>query len=90
MNSKAFWKTLMISVLGTWVLTLVAGYYLFPENHLSAWRFFIALLVIHASELVISFKIGKEKGLSTQTIVIKTLIYGFTWWVPVKKGIIEE
>ncbi|MBU3918071.1 hypothetical protein KKA14_21285 [bacterium] len=90
MNAKAFWKISMISVIGLWILTLVAGYYLYPGSHLDAWRFFIALLIVHASELFISYKIGKGKNLSTQTIVIKTLIFGFTWWVPVKKGIIEE
>ncbi len=90
MNSKLFWRMLEIGALGLWGLTIVAGYYLFPESHLSAWGIFIGLLIVHASELSISLKIGKEKGISIQTTIIKTLILGFTWWVPVKKGIIEK
>ncbi len=79
----------MMGALGLWLISLVAGYYFFPGNHLNAWMFFIILLALHASELFVSFKVGKEKNLNSQTIIIKTLIFGFTWWVPVKKGIIE-
>jgi len=43
------------------------------------WRLFMGLVIVHSAELFISLKIGKEKGLSVQTTVTKTLLYGFTW-----------
>jgi len=80
----------MFGALGLWIISVVAGYLLFPENHLKAWGFFVALIIIHSSELMTSLKVGNEKGLSTSTTVIKTLLYGFTWWVPVRKGILQQ
>jgi hypothetical protein len=47
-------------------------------------------VVIHAAELPISLKIGKQAGFSNKTVVLNTLLFGFTWWLPVKKGIIVK
>ncbi len=90
MNSKIFWQLLMTGAIGLWIISLVAGYLLFPENHLKAWGFFIGLVILHSAELLTSLKIGKEKGLSVRTVITKTLLYGFTWWVPIKKGIMDK
>ncbi len=81
---------LMTGAIGLWVVSVVGGQFLFPENSLKAWSPFLALVVIHASELPITFKLGKEFGLSSQNVLIKTMLYGFTWWVPLKKGIIDK
>jgi hypothetical protein len=89
MNSKRFWQINMAGSIGLWILSVVVGFTLFPENHLAAWGLFIGLVIIHTAELPISLKIGKESGFSSQTVVIKTLLFGFTWWLPVKKGIIR-
>ncbi len=67
----------MVGAIGLWIISVVAGYLLFPENHLKAWAFFIGLVILHSAELFTSLKIGKKKGLHTQTIVTKTLLYGF-------------
>jgi hypothetical protein len=90
MNSKIFWQLLKIGAIGLWIISVISGYLLFPESHLKAWSFFIGLVILHALELLTTLKIGREKGLSTQTTVTKTLLYGFTWWVPVKKGIFDK
>ncbi len=81
---------LMFGAIGLWAIAAAVGYLLIQESLLKAWGFFIVLVFLHAAELPISLKIGRENGLSAQTVVIKTMLYGFTWWVPVKKGIIER
>ncbi|MFH2129196.1 MAG: hypothetical protein ABIK68_02380 [bacterium] len=89
MNSKITWRLLMAGALGLWVISLVAGYLLFPESHLKAWGFFFCLLVIHTAELPVSLRIRNKNNPSIQIVIMKTLLYGFTWWVPVKRGIID-
>ena len=90
MNSKIFWQLLKNGAIGLWILSVVMGYLLFPESHLKAWSLFIGLVILHAAELFTALKIGREKGLTTRTTVTKTLLYGFTWWVPLKKGIFDQ
>ncbi len=90
MNSKKFWQLNMAGSIGLFILTVVVGYILFPESHLKAWGLFIGLAIIHAAELPISLKIGKESGFSNKTVVLNTLLFGFTWWLPVKRGIIVK
>ncbi len=90
MNSKKFWQLNMAGSIGLFILTLVVGYVLFPENHFKAMGLFFGLLVIHAAELPISLKIGKLSGFSHKTVVLNTLLFGFTWWLPVKRGIIVK
>ena len=90
MQSKGFWYLLMMGSIGLWVLTIVLGYRLFPDNTLLAWSFFMIMAVVHALELVTSSKLGKEKDLSTGVVVAKTMLYGFTWWLPLKRGIVDK
>jgi hypothetical protein len=90
MNTKFFWQLLMLGAIGLWILSLLAGYLLFPESHLKAWGLFIGLIIIHASELLIALKIGKTSEISPQAVVLKTMLFGFTWWVPFKKGILDK
>jgi hypothetical protein len=47
-------------------------------------------MIVHPLELLISYKLGKEKGIATPMIVIKTILFGFTWWFPLKQGILES
>ncbi|MBU2515425.1 hypothetical protein KJ966_29260 [bacterium] len=90
MNSKTFWQLLMIGAIGLWIISVVAGYLLFPENHLQAWSFFLGLVILHSAELFTAIPIGRKNGFSVRVSVVKTLLFGFTWWLPVKKGIIEK
>lgn len=90
MKKKNVWLLLMVVTLGFWIMVIAGGQLLFPENQLKAWAGVLVLFFIHASEIFVSFKIGKAAGLSSQRIVIKTLLFGFTWWVPLQKGILTR
>ena len=89
-SNKTFWMMLMTGSIGLWALSVVGGQLLFPENPLKAWGLFLILIVIHVSELPATFKLGRERGLSPHSVLIKTMLYGFTWWVPLKKGIFDR
>jgi hypothetical protein len=40
-------------------------------------------------KLISSISIGKKAGISTDKAVLKTLLFGFTWWLPMKMGVLE-
>ena len=46
--------------------------------------------ILHPLELAISLPIGKDKGVSLEKTIIKTLVFGFTWWLPLKMGAIDQ
>jgi len=90
MNSKGFWYFLMAGAVGLWVVVLLAAI-LVPSISMIAWIVFIALAALHVLEFpLVSKKIADGKGISGSTAFIKTILFGFTWWLALKKGIIEK
>jgi hypothetical protein len=90
MQAKFFWYFLMTGAIVLWVASIIAGHLLFPDNELLAWSLFAALVAIHASEIKKCLALCGPYGLSKRFVVVKTLLFGFTWWVPLKRGIIER
>ena len=47
----------------------------------------LILFAMHLTEyLIIGRKVAAEKGLSVPTGLAQCLSFGFTWWLPLKKG----
>ena len=48
---------------------------------------FAALLAVHCSEyFIIGGKIGKQAGISRGKAFLLCALFGFTWWLPLKKA----
>ena len=91
MNSKGFWYLMMIGSIVLYGLSIALGRYLFPDSPFLSRIFFIGLLIVHILEIpVLSLKIGRSKQVPYSMIILKTILYGFTWWLPLKKGIIDR
>ena len=90
MRSKGFWYFLMFGSVGLFGISYAVGYIMFPGNPFLSWIFFIGLLITHVAELPLAMKIGREKNLPAATVAVKTLLFGFTWWLPLKKGILSS
>ncbi len=43
-----------------------------------------------AFQLALALGIGKAQGLSRTRTILKTLAFGFTWWLPLKLGVIKK
>jgi hypothetical protein len=84
-QKPAFWTLMQISTLVLCAL-LIGGGYLLKKPALG-WGLYGALFVLHLFELKTALRVGREKGLSTLRTVVKNLVFGFTWWVPLKNGI---
>ena len=90
MSSKGFWYLLMAGAISLWVVALLAAI-LVPAISMVAWIVFIALAALHVLEFpLVSKKIADGKCISGRTAFIKTILFGFTWWLALKKGIIEK
>jgi hypothetical protein len=87
--SKGFWYFLMAGAIALWIGVICLGFVLFPNNTGAALAVPGLLFLAHCAEIPASSKIGRDKGLSLVRVVVKTLIFGFTWWVPVKKGVFD-
>jgi hypothetical protein len=85
---KVTWTLLEISAI---LLAIVfVGYgYIFNAAWLG-WTLFAALIILHLFELRTAFKIGRSKDLTDRRIIIKNMLFGFTWWVPLRRGIFNR
>ncbi len=90
LNSKLFWFLFRNSVLLVWIVLFLFAFGLSTPISPLFRTALVILLLIHAAEIPISLGIGKEKQLSTGIIIFKTLLYGFTWWIPLRKNLIEK
>ena len=92
-NNKLFWYLFLMpgAILG-WLLVILG--FVFPINDGTVrvlWIVMVCLWVIgHPLELITSIPIGKKAGISTGSTVLKTLLFGFTWWLPVKMGVLKK
>ncbi len=90
MNKKSLWYFLQFGAIVLYAASIPFGYWLFPDKNLFAWSIFAGLVILHASEVTIARKIGSEKNISLLRVAVKTILFGFTWWLPLKKGIITS
>ncbi len=87
-DSKAFWYFLMAGAIGLYLIVL-AGFYFITNTALMA-AVLAGILLLHASEIPHARRIARPKGVSTRTTAAKTMLFGFTWWLPLKKGILNR
>lgn len=92
-NNKLFWTLFMMpgAILG-WIFTIF-GFVCPIENEIVRILWIVVACIFcigHPVELMTSIPIGKKAEISTGTTVLKTLIFGFTWWLPVKMGVLDK
>lgn len=87
-KKPAFWLLLQASTILLYILLIWGGYLL--KLPALGWGLYAALFVLHLFELKTALQVGRDKGLSTLRIVVMNLLFGFTWWVPLKQGIIKK
>lgn len=88
LDKKGFWYFLMFGAIVLWVAVIWLGYYLFPQSALGKAVPFLLTLALHLSEIPISLKIGRSKGIPRGRVITLTAIFGFTWWLPLKRGVL--
>jgi len=92
MNMQKFWKIMMAGSVAGWLFIFYGIFFPFESGTLTIlwWCVMLGWGILHPLELAMSLPIGKEKGLTPEKIFVKTMVFGFTWWLPVKLGVFEE
>lgn len=92
LKSKSFWYLLMAGALGGWAISIAGLLKPIEDEKLKkAWQgIFCTWVFGHPLELGLALGIGRSRGLSTLRTVVKTLLFGFTWWLPLKLGVIKK
>lgn len=88
MNSKIFWYTLMAGTILLYAISLFIGRLLFPDNCALSLLIFAGILILHIFEIPHARAISRARGLSLSATILMTILFGFTWWLPLKKGIL--
>ena len=90
MYKRVFWESLMFGALVLWFLAIIIGFYLFSDNILLEWTPFIFLVLLHGTEVPIVLKKLNGSKKKPAVIAVKTFLFGFTWWLPFKNGIVKN
>lgn len=87
MSGERIWYALQLGLVAFWLLVPLLGLigYSVPLFNL------LALIIFFAHVLEIPLAINKLRALdlSKGKISLNTLVFGFTWWLPVSKGLIK-
>lgn len=86
-RSVWFWRVLMAGALG--LLLLGVGLWLFSPWKEAGAALTGMILGLHVAELPLALQVGKASGVGLARTVVMDLLFGFTWWLPVKRGIIK-
>ncbi|HSN94786.1 MAG TPA: hypothetical protein VLR89_06965 [Anaerolineaceae bacterium] len=87
-KSKVFWFILMVSAVVLYLFGL--GLCFFSSTPLIGVGLFFGILFLHLAELKTALQIGRIKQLSDSHIWLMDLVFGFTWWLPLKMGIFKS
>lgn len=86
MHNKALWKAMNMSLL---LLYAVAAYMLSVGMalHHPFILFTGVILVAHVLEIPVAFVVLSEQKPHPIKVIVGTILFGFTWWLPVKRGV---
>jgi hypothetical protein len=84
-NNKLFWRAQHLFLLVFWAFAIA----LVITGHLNHWLVMLAavILLAHVAEIPLALRMLKDKHPKTGRLAINTLLYGYTWWVPARRGV---
>jgi len=80
-----FWTLCRILTLLLFAGVVITGYAL--RRPAAGWCALALLLALHAAELRVSLHLQATARIPRARVVVMTLLFGFTWWVPVTRGL---
>ncbi|MFO8049235.1 MAG: hypothetical protein R6U29_09405 [Desulfosudaceae bacterium] len=91
-KSKLFWQGNMVGAMAGWIFILYGLLAPLPTGLVQGlwWVVLILWVVGHPLELAMSLPVGKQAGIKTNRTIVMTLVFGITWWIPIKLGVFKE
>lgn len=86
-DNRAFWR-LCQAIL---IVVHAAGLYAWLRyaTDAPATVLWLIILAIHVLELPMAFIALRGRSAQALTVIVATLIFGFTWWVPARRGLYD-
>jgi hypothetical protein len=88
-NNKLFWYGNMAGAVAGWIFIFSGALFHFTGGIHALW---LAITLIwgigHPLELAMSMPIARKAGFSLKETIVNTLVFGITWWIPVKLGVL--
>jgi len=90
LNNKSFWYANMVGAVAGWIFIIMGAASPFSGVLYAVWIVVTLLWVIgHPLELAMAVPLAIKAGYSPGAAVVNTLVFGITWWIPVKKGVFK-
>lgn len=91
LKSRGFWYLMMAGAVCGWVFTAFGLLKPFKNETIrKIWKSVaITWLLGHPAEFLLSRGIGAAAGIAPKKTLIKTIVFGLTWWIPVKLGVFK-
>ena len=92
LDSKGFWYSNMAACFVGWLFVAYGVILPFEAGSTvrTVWLVILLILMTHVLEMPKAIPIGKEAGCSLAKTVIYTMLFGLTWWLPLKRGVFKE
>ncbi|HQG32272.1 MAG TPA: hypothetical protein PLA83_10105 [Deltaproteobacteria bacterium] len=86
LKSKGLWYLMMGGALAGWAFIVAGLVKPFEDEKLKKfWKQILLVWVLgHPLEMLLSMRIGRAAGVSPVKTAVKTMLFGFTWWLPLK------
>jgi uncharacterized protein YhhL (DUF1145 family) len=88
MGEQRIWYGLQAGLVVFWLSVPLVGLLGFNVPALTLLAGII--LLAHVLEIPLAINRLRSKNLPTGKVVLKTLVFGFTWWLPLSKGYTQE
>ena len=88
MGEQRIWYALQAGLVVFWLLVPLVGLLGFHVPFLTLLAGII--LLAHVLEIPLALNRLRPQNLPAGKVVLKTLVFGFTWWLPLSKGYTKE
>jgi len=91
-KNKLFWQGQMGFAVAGWVFIFwgVLAPFSIPAMVFVWWAVLLLWAVGHPLELITALPVGKKAGVSLERTIAMTLVFGITWWLPLKLGVFDR
>jgi hypothetical protein len=87
-KNRLWWRFLEVVVVLLYAAVIAGGYVIHQPR--PGWVLAALLAIFTLTEIYTALRIGKEKQVHLLRIICMTILFGFTWWVPLRQGIIDR
>lgn len=89
-KNSMFWYGNMAGAIIGWIFIFTGLFISFTGALQLLWLIITLLWAVgHPLEMMVALPIAKKAGYTPGKAVINTLVFGITWWIPVKLGVFQ-